>query len=143
MSKYTIPVPDTWLIEFALASVLLKPFSNLPSSGLKVMVFMTHCRSMPYVLKLGTQSFSQVHLHLQMRPRHSSRIVWKRRPLRWNHNVPWDRRSPAKGTGCPVALEHEGQDHCTTRAQVFRMDWRFHLGFPEYIPESLGFQAGV
>lgn len=36
-----------------------------------------------------------------------------------------------------------GQDRCTSRAQVLRMDWRIYPCVPKYLPEPMVLEAGV
>lgn len=64
-------------------------------------------------------------------------LVW------WYHHVPRYLRPYAEGDYCPCSLFHEGQDHCSPRAQVFRLDRWFHPGLPVHLPADVDLEAGV
>jgi hypothetical protein len=84
-----------------------------------------------------------VQLDLQVRPRHPSRPLRQRRPLRRHDHVPGHRGPHAEGAHRALALEHEGQDRRAARAQVLRVDRRLHPGVAVDVPEPLVLEAGV
>lgn len=67
----------------------------------------------------------------------NSFVVW------WNHHVPWYLRPHAKGNHRSCPIYDEGQDHCSSRTQVLRLDWWFHLGIPFHLPADVDLEARV
>jgi actin-related protein len=61
----------------------------------------------------------------------------------WYHHVPRYQRPHAKGDHRPCPIQHEGQDHRTTRAQVLCVDWWFHSRLALDLPADVDFKAGV
>ena len=66
-----------------------------------------------------------------------SSLVW------WYHHVPWSLRPYAEGDHCSCSFFHEGQDHCSSRAQVLRLDRWFHSRLALDLPADVDLQAGV
>ena len=64
-------------------------------------------------------------------------LVW------WYHHVPRYLRPYAEGDHCSCSFFHEGQDHCSPRAQVLRLDRWIHPGLPVHLPADVDLQAGV
>lgn len=63
--------------------------------------------------------------------------------VRWNHHVPRYLGSDAKGNHCSCTIVDEGEDHCTTRAQVLCLDRWIYPGFIVNLPTDVDLQAGV
>ncbi|KAI1036675.1 hypothetical protein LB503_003045 [Fusarium chuoi] len=61
----------------------------------------------------------------------------------WYHYVPWSLRPYAEGNHCSCSFFHEGQDHCSSRAKVLRLDRWFHSCFSVHFPANVDLQAGV
>lgn len=61
----------------------------------------------------------------------------------WYYYVPWSRRPYAEGDHHSCSFFHEGQDHCSPRAQVLRLDRWFHSRLPVHLPANVDLQAGV
>ena len=64
-------------------------------------------------------------------------LVW------WYYHVPWSLRPYAEGDHCSCSLIHEGQDHCSSRAKVLRLDRWFYSGLPLHLPADVDLQSGV
>jgi actin beta/gamma 1 len=64
-------------------------------------------------------------------------LVW------WYHYVPRSVRSYAEGDHCSCSFIHEGQDHCSSRAQVLRLDRWFHSRLSLDLPADVDLKAGV
>lgn len=64
-------------------------------------------------------------------------LVW------WYHHVPRYLRPYAEGDHCSCSFFHEGQDHCSPRAQVLRLDRWIHPRLPVNLPADVDLQAGV
>merc|ERR1712096_122853 len=79
----------------------------------------------------------------EVRRRHQEGLVRQHRPLRRYHHVPWYCRPYAKGDHRLGTTDHEDQDHCSTREEILRMDWRIHPGFTLNLPTDVDQQAGV
>merc|ERR1719471_2239587 len=43
----------------------------------------------------------------------------------------------------PCSPHHEDQDHCSSREEILRLDWRIHPGFSLHLPADVDLQAGV
>lgn len=61
----------------------------------------------------------------------------------WYYYVSWYLGSYAEGNHGACAIVNEGQDHRTTRAQILRLDWWFHLGVSFHLPADVDLKAGV
>jgi actin len=61
----------------------------------------------------------------------------------WHYHVPGSLGSYAEGDHCSCSLVDEGQDHCSSRAKVLRLDRWIYLGFPLDLPADVDLQAGV
>jgi actin beta/gamma 1 len=55
----------------------------------------------------------------------------------WNHYVPRYLRPYAEGNHSSCTIIHEGQDYCTSRAKVLRLDRWFYLGISLYLPTDV------
>ena len=63
--------------------------------------------------------------------------------VRRHDHVPRYQRPHAEGDHGPGAIQHEGQDHRATRAQVLRVDRWFHSGLSLDLPADVDLEAGV
>lgn len=61
----------------------------------------------------------------------------------WYHHVPWSFGPYAEGDHCPGTVVDEGQDHCSPRAQVLRLDRWFHSRLALDLPADVDLEAGV
>jgi hypothetical protein len=49
----------------------------------------------------------------------------------------------AKGNNSPCTFNNEDKDYCSSRTEVFCMDWRVHLSIFIYLPANVDFQTGI
>lgn len=61
----------------------------------------------------------------------------------WHHHVPWSLGPYAEGDHCSCSLVDEGQDHCSSRAEVLCLDRRFYPCFALDVPADVDLEAGV
>merc|ERR1712176_865683 len=61
----------------------------------------------------------------------------------WYYYVPRYCRSYAKGNHRSCSINHEDQDHCSTRKKILCLDWWFHLGFTLHLPSYVDHQGRI
>jgi hypothetical protein len=49
----------------------------------------------------------------------------------------------AEGNNSPCTFNNEDKDHCSTRKEIFCLDWWFHLSILIYLPANVDFQTGI
>eukprot|EP00091_Calanus_sinicus_P000624 TRINITY_DN10539_c0_g1_i4.p1 TRINITY_DN10539_c0_g1~~TRINITY_DN10539_c0_g1_i4.p1 ORF type:complete len:110 (-),score=22.20 TRINITY_DN10539_c0_g1_i4:157-438(-) len=50
-------------------------------------------------------------------------------------------RMQRKSRPCPIY--HQDQDHCSSRKEILRLDWRIHPCFSLHLPADVDLQAGI
>ena len=68
-------------------------------------------------------------------------LMWT--PVWWHHHVSGNLGPYAEGNNGISTIFDEGQNHCTTRAEILCLDWRVYLGIFVDLPADVDFQAGV
>merc|ERR1712243_305241 len=84
-----------------------------------------------------------LQLYHEVRRRYQKGLVRQHRSLWRNHNVPRNRRQNAEGDHLPGPNYHEGQNHCSTREKILRLDRRIHPRLPLHLPTDVDLQTGV
>ena len=64
-------------------------------------------------------------------------------PVRWHHYVSRYLGPYAEGNNGFGTIFDEGQDHCTTRAEILGLDWRIYFSVFVDLPADVDLQAGV
>ena len=84
-----------------------------------------------------------LQLHHEVRRGHPQRPVLQHRPLRRYHHVPGCRRSHVQRDHRAGAVIHEDQGCRAPRAQVLRVDRRFHPRVALHLPADVDRQVRV
>merc|ERR1719373_893175 len=70
-------------------------------------------------------------------------FVLQRCAFRWNYHVLWDRGAHDKRVDGLGAFHHEDQGCCTSRAQVFSLDWWINSFIIEHISADVDFKGRI
>ncbi len=63
--------------------------------------------------------------------------------VRWYHHVPRNCRQDAKGNYRTRSINHENQDHRSSREKILRLDRWINFGFTLHIPANVDLQARI
>ena len=93
----------------------------------------------------GNGGHPRDHLQLdhEVRHRHQKGLVRQLGAVGRHHHVPGHRGPHAEGDHRAGAQHHEGQDHCSARAQVLGVDRWLHFGLAVDLSVHVDLQAGV